>query len=237
MVLNNPNDFAKTLEASHVQVAGFGGAFLSMVFWTFFLDESKDNHWIPGIEKWLSSLAGDTSEKSVGVAYTFLIVLYASLMLADDSWKTLLVSGSLGIVAFLLTRLLAEQMGGDGKKVGQGVAGLLYLEVQDASFSFDDTIGSFAISNNIILIAIGLGIGALWVRSMTIHLVEEGTLAEYKYLENGAFWAIGVLSLCMLLGILIPIPEWFTGTAGAGIIFLSWFHSVKANKQALSAPR
>ncbi len=62
----------------------------------------------------------------------------------------------------------------------------LYLEVLDASFSFDGVIGAFAITNDIVLMALGLGIGAMYVRSLTVYLVRQGTLDDYVYLEHGA---------------------------------------------------
>ena len=39
-----------------------------------------------------------------------------------------------------------------------------------------EVIGAFALSNNMVIIALGLSIGAMFVRSMTIHLVRKGTL-------------------------------------------------------------
>ena len=40
-----------------------------------------------------------------------------------------------------------------------------------------------------------------------IYLVDRGTLAEYRYLEHGAFWAIGVLAAIMLLSAIVAVPE------------------------------
>ena len=81
----------------------------------------------------------------------------------------------------------------------------LYLEVLDASFSFDGVIGAFAITTDPILIALGLGlIGAMFVRSLTVFLVRKGTLADYVYLEHGAHWAIGALAVILLVGIGVP---------------------------------
>ncbi|MBV5343921.1 DUF475 domain-containing protein, partial [bacterium] len=71
---------------------------------------------------------------------------------------------------------------------------------------------------------------AMFVRSLTIYLVDKGTLAELKYLEHGAFWAIGVLAFMMFLGVHIEIPEWVTGLSGAVLIGLAFWHSVLANK-------
>lgn len=92
-----------------------------------------------------------------------------------------------------------------------GFGAFLYLEVLDASFSFDGVIGAFALTQNLFIIAIGLGIGAMYVRSMTVMLVEKGTLSEYRYLEHGAFYAILILSVVMYFQTLMHIPEVITG--------------------------
>ena len=88
-----------------------------------------------------------------------------------------------------------------------GLGAFLYLEVLDASFSFDGVIGAFAISSDIFIIALGLGIGAFWVRSLTIYMVDKGTLDEYRYLEHGAMWAIGFLAAIMILELRFHISE------------------------------
>jgi len=107
-----------------------------------------------------------------------------------------------------------------------GAASFLYLEVLDASFSFDGVIGAFAMSNNLFVIAIGLGIGAMFVRSLTIYLVEQETLASYRYLENGAFYAIIALALMMFLNAVTHVPEVMTGLVGAAFL-----HSVRYNRR------
>ena len=81
-----------------------------------------------------------------------------------------------------------------------------------------------------VIIAIGLGIGAMFVRSLTIMLVEKGTLASYRYLEHGAFYAIGALALIMMLGTLHEIPEIVTGLIGAGFIAISLWSSIRHNR-------
>ena len=111
-----------------------------------------------------------------------------------------------------------------------GLGAFLYLEVLDASFSFDGVIGAFALTTNILLIAIGLGIGAMYVRSMTIMLVERGTLSEFRYLEHGAFYSIFVLSVIMFLQSLFHVPELITGGIGFSLIGLSFYRSIQYNK-------
>ena len=68
---------------------------------------------------------------------------------------------------------------------------------------------------------LGLAIGAMFVRSMTIFLVEKGTLEAYIYLEHGAHYAIGALALIMLLsGTGVHVHEVVTGLIG--VAFIAW---------------
>jgi hypothetical protein len=101
----------------------------------------------------------------------------------------------------------------------------------DASFSFDGVIGAFALSNNLFIIAIGLGIGAMFVRSLTIMLVERETLASYRYLEHGAFYAIVALALMMFFNAIQHIPEFVTGLIGAGFIITAFVDSIRYNRR------
>lgn len=106
----------------------------------------------------------------------------------------------------------------------------LYLEVLDASFSFDGVIGAFAITNEIVLMALGLGIGAMYVRSLTVYLVRQGTLDDYVYLEHGAHYAIGALAVILLVTIQYQINEIITGLVGVVLIAWSFWSSVRRNK-------
>lgn len=111
----------------------------------------------------------------------------------------------------------------------------LYLEVLDASFSFDGVIGAFAITNDIVLMALGLGIGAMYVRSLTVYLVRQGTLDEYVYLEHGAHYAIGALAALLLITIQYEINEIITGLIGVVLIGASFWSSVRRNKAIAAA--
>ncbi|GAA3192564.1 DUF475 domain-containing protein [Dactylosporangium siamense] len=107
----------------------------------------------------------------------------------------------------------------------------LYLEVLDASFSFDGVIGAFAISQDIFVIAAGLGVGAMYIRSLTVYLVRKGTLSEYVFLEHGAHWAIGALAAILLVGIKYEVPEVVTGLIGVGFILAAFLSSVVLNRR------
>ncbi len=128
------------------------------------------------------------------------------------------------------------QKGGQGATV-VGLAGkaafflFLYLEVIDASFSFDGVIGAFAITNDIFEMALGLGIGAMYIRSLTVFLVRKGTLDDYVYLEHGAHYAIGALAVILLITIKYEINEVITGLVGIVLIGASYWSSVVRNRR------
>ncbi|AJE40526.1 DUF475 domain-containing protein [Streptomyces nodosus] len=111
----------------------------------------------------------------------------------------------------------------------------LYLEVLDASFSFDGVIGAFAITNDIVLMALGLGIGAMYVRSLTVYLVRQGTLDDYVYLEHGAHYAIGALAVILMVTIQYEINEVITGLVGVVLIAWSFWSSVRRNRALAAA--
>ena len=107
----------------------------------------------------------------------------------------------------------------------------LYLELIDASFSLEGVLGAFALSKDILIISIGLAIGAMFVRSLTIMLVEKKTLDQFLYLEHGAHWAIGALAIIMLISSFHEVPEVITGLIGLTFIVLSLVSSLIHNKK------
>ncbi len=107
----------------------------------------------------------------------------------------------------------------------------LYLEVIDASFSFDGVIGAFAITQDIFIIAVGLGVGAMYIRSLTVYLVRKGTLNDYVYLEHGAMWAIGALATILIISIKYEVPEVVTGLVGVGFILAAFISSLVRNRR------
>jgi len=111
-----------------------------------------------------------------------------------------------------------------------GFASFVYLELIDMSFSFDGVLGAFAVSQNIIIIMLGLGAGAFAVRNLTILMVDRGTVAEYKYLEHGAMWSIGLLATSMIVQIFVHLPHGLIITFAIIPIAIAFIHSIKENK-------
>ncbi|QQS60864.1 MAG: DUF475 domain-containing protein [Candidatus Moraniibacteriota bacterium] len=233
LALENPEGYAHLLEGVHHQVAAFGGMFLLMVFFHFFIDTRKNNHWIEKLEKPLTKLG---QIQAVEAALALLILITVSGMLDTKESIECLTAGLWGLITYIFSKGIGSILGGSKGEntspiIRQGIAGFLYLEILDASFSFDGVLGAFALSNNLFIIAIGLGVGAIFVRSLTITLVEKKTLTTYRYLEHGAFWAIGALAILMLLGVVQEIPEAVTGLIGAILIGASFFHSLQEKKK------
>jgi hypothetical protein len=233
--LNNPAEYERIVSAAHVGIAGFGGAFLAMVGLKFFFDADKKVHWIEVIERQLSAVS---AVKAVEIGVLLLVLWGISSLLETAEALTFLIAGILGIVTFIgveaintALEIQEEKRRLAGAAVRSGLGGFLYLNVLDASFSFDGVIGAFALSNNMIVIALGLSIGAIFVRSMTVHLVKKGTLAEYAFLEHGAFWAIIALGGIMLFGAVVHIPEVITGLIGAVLIGLSLVWSIRHKRR------
>lgn len=227
MALHSPAEYARHLTAVHSIVAAFGGAFLCMVGTGFFFDSEKDSHWIGPVEALLSKFG---EIEAVQAAITLGAVCVTTLFMPAAEASSFLLAGVLGVLAFVSTKAIGTLLGGGGSKVIQAsIGGFLYLEMLDASFSFDGVIGAFAISNYLPIIALGLGVGALTVRELTVMAVDRGTLVEYPYLEHGAFWAILSLSGMMLASAVVDIPEVVTGTVGATLIFAAFVTSLYKN--------
>ena len=236
MALNDVNNYAHYLELTHAPIVAFGGAFLLMLFMDYFTEKDKKNHWLKQPELLLHKL-----HKYRGIcSFTTLCVLGIILnILPIEQRLSVLLSGTSGIITYLLIDSLAEflerkqeeraKICADAIKCS-GLISFLYLELIDASFSLDGVLGAFALSNDIIIITIGLFIGAMFVRSLTIMLVEKKTLEQFLYLEHGAHWAIGALSLLMFVSTFREVPEIVTGLIGLIFIIGALISSIIYNK-------
>jgi hypothetical protein len=240
LALNNPEKYGQELHDSHVSIAAFGGMFLLMLCLHFFFDPSRKVQWINVIEKPLQRLG-----KWWAYALTSFVVLVTITLLPFNAHQgDTFTAGLIGIITYLGVHGLAElftkgreaSLKGPRSKVvaRTGMAGFtsfLYLEVLDASFSLDGVIGAFAITQDIVLIAIGLGIGALWVRSLTLFMVRHRVLNAYRYLEHGAHYTIGILAVVMLLSLFFDIPEAIAGVTGLIVVGLSIASSMEATRR------
>lgn len=229
LAISNPQEYSRMMLSAHLEVASFGGSFLLLVGLKYFFNVEKEEHWLKFIEKPLSKLG---RLEAIEIALALLTLVSIMIFLPDMSEKLRFIkAGVCGVITFILVDGLGAWLEFSGQQkndLNRASAGMfLYLEVLDASFSFDGVIGAFAITQNLFIIMIGLSIGAFFVRSLTILFVEKDTLKQFAYLEHGAFYAILSLAFMMLLDPFFHIPEWVTGLLGAVIIVVSFIWSVK----------
>ncbi|MEU6115076.1 DUF475 domain-containing protein [Streptomyces sp. NPDC047117] len=260
LAINNKAEYEHLVTAAHPAIAAFGGMFLLMIFLDFIFEE-REYKWLAWLEKPLAKLGKlDTLSIIIALVVLLVSAMTVATDVAHgggDKSATVLLSGVAGLLTYLLVGGIsgyfedkleeadddadAEEERAPAKKNGNGSAvGLagkaaffmfLYLEVIDASFSFDGVIGAFAITNDIFEMALGLGIGAMYIRSLTVFLVRRGTLDDYVYLEHGAHYAIGALAVILLATIKFEINEVITGGIGVALIALSFWSSVRKNRQ------
>jgi hypothetical protein len=258
LALNDENAYHHAMEEAYPTIAAFGGMFLLMLALNFVFEE-REHTWLTWLERPLARIgrldqlpvvvAGGSLAVIAGVwaddpgtvmiagvlgMVTYILVNGLGELFSEAGDIADLAGDTDGSADAAAVKTPAAPGGPSRLAMATGKAGFflfLYLEVLDASFSFDGVIGAFAISTDPIVIALGLGIGAMYIRSLTVFLVRKGTLQDYVYLEHGAHWAIGALAVCMLIGIASHVPEWITGGLGAGLIIAAFASSVLRNRR------
>lgn len=232
---HHPDQYAAALATAGPALYGFGFAFLAAIAAAFFTDQDKDLHWLGPLERALVPLGRTDS------AVTMLLLAAATAVAVTMPGGAgvrlaVLVAAAAGLVAHELLGLAGTLLGVEdrtGMLAGAAAAVMFVrLEVLDASFSFDGVLGAFAVTTSIGLIMAGLGAGAVWVRSLTVHLLRTGTLARFQYLEHGAHWAIAALAAVMAGKIYhLDPPEWVTGSIGVAFIAAAVASSVRRQRK------
>ena len=237
ITINDVDKYTFYLTKTHAPVLAFGGCFLLMLYFHYFFNENKQLHWIKFLE---DNMAKIGNIKGLEAALTLTCLYITQLFLPDEIKLNVIVSGIIGVILYVLIHGLSLYMEQHAPKqtaneiqqtFKAGFVSFLYLELIDASFSLDGVLGAFALSKDIIIITLGLAIGAMFVRSFTIMLVEKKTLQEFPFLEHGAHWAIGALAIIMLYSTLHEVPEVLTGFIGLVFIVFAIISSIIYNKK------
>lgn len=235
LALNHPHEYGEALEKAGPLISSFGGTFLVMIALSYFIDYEKKTHWLGFLERHLGRL-GRFDHITI---FTMLIATLVIFATVDAEYhvpvlvaaiSAMILHIGLDMLDAFFSREAATKKSTVLKTGAAGFAGFMYLEVLDSSFSLDGVIGAFALTSSVVLIMAGLGAGAIWVRSITVHLVQAKALSKYIFLEHGAHWAIGFLGGIMLLKLYhIEPPEWFVGSLGLIFIVLAiWWSARKA---------
>ena len=251
LAVNSPDEYEKIIQNSHHVIMSFGGMFLLMLFLKFIFDENKDTHWVKYIESFATKLSKVGDIKALFIMFLMLVITYVAPnevvmgeQLVTVNKLEILVPMIIGVIAFYLLELLKgfielKTDSNDSKvtELSGGFISFMYLEVIDMSFSLDGVLGAFAITQNVVIIMLGLGIGAMAVRSLTIFMVEREVVSKYIYLEHGAMWSIGLLALSMIVQIFHHLPPMLITTFAIVPIGLAFIHSIYKNRKFLIDPK
>lgn len=228
LAITDPAEYGHLLESVHASITAFGGAFLLMVSLKYFFNKAKRVHWIHVIEahmvKW-----GRIEAIEIALALSLLGVLAS---LTHFNPVSVLIAGIVGIVLFIIMEGVAGSLSLEAGEIAQsGVTLFVYLNILDSAFSLDGVVGAFALTTNLLIIVVGLGIGAYFVRSLTLYMVQKRTLTELVYLEHGAHWAILGLAIAMFANLLVHVPEVVTGLIGLVFVLFAYRSSIRESKQ------
>lgn len=213
---------------AHFAINAFGGVFLLLVSLNYFLDDGKKVHWIRTIEKQLSAWG---EIRALEIALALAVLFGVSLFVpAGPIHEMVLLSGVIGILLFVLMQFVVSAFSLEEKSgVLNGLALFLYLNILDSAFSLDSVVGAFALTTAIPIIVVGLGIGAYFVRALTLYLVRHRTLDSLLYIEHGAHWAIFGLAASMFANLLTSVPEFLTGSVGLLFVLAAYYSSLHFN--------
>jgi hypothetical protein len=240
--VRDPNGYAHEILGVQPLIAAFGGVFLLMIFMDFFLS-GNDQVWLPFFERRLAAVGERFKPLALEVFQVVGVVVFlliAARTFATDHPMGVPIAGVIGLVTYFTIKRLSEAAADRSEVLAeeaderppqgrQAFMLFVYLEVLDATFSFDSVMGGFSVTVDIALFTIGLGIGAAYVRSLTVFLVRKKTLDKYVYLEHGAYYSIGVLAVLLLVEIGPDVPDWLASLAGTSMIVAAFIHSaVKA---------
>jgi hypothetical protein len=237
--IQDPNGYAHEILNVQPLIAAFGGVFLLMIFMDFFLS-GHDQIWLPFFERRLAAVGErfkPLALEAFQVVGVVLFLVIAAATFASDHPLGVPLAGVIGLGAYFTIKRLSDAAADRSEALAddaavrpprgrQALMLFLYLEVLDATFSFDSVMGGFSVTVDIALFTIGLGIGAAYVRSLTVFLVRKKALDRYVYLEHGAYYSIGVLAVLLLVEIGPDVPDWLASLAGTSMIVAAFIHSV-----------
>jgi hypothetical protein len=220
---------SQAVEANKHLILVFGGVFLLFLYFHWlFLEKKPDKPLF--LERFL--------RKEHGVwFFGFAAIILVAIMYFARADPMMMLAAAVGSAAFFILygfkQTAEEQERKLEKKPGVGdLSKFMYLEVLDTTFSFDGVIGAFAFTTNLLLIVIGIGVGALVVREMTIRGIDH--VAKYKWLKNGAMTSIGFLGLFMVLESFgLDLPVYIPTAVTFSMIGIAFWKSRAENRKPI----
>jgi hypothetical protein len=223
---SNDPSVALAIESSSPLLLVGGGTFLVFLFFHWLYMEPK--HY---------GLAAEKFFHQQGLwFYAVVSVLLSAIVWFSVRVHPMMALGAvLGSSAFFITHGFKQNAEEQEKKIKgrhlSDISKILYLEIIDATFSIDGVLGAFAFTLSVPLILLGNGIGALVVRQLTMGNIE--TIQKYRYLKNGAMYAILILGTIMILDSFgLDIPYWLSPLLTFIVIGYFFYKSVQEVRRA-----
>ena len=231
---SNDPAIAEAIEAASPPLLMAGGVFLLFLFLHWLFLEPKNY-----------GLKGESLIQKNGFWFYALVSILLTLIVwySINADSMMAFGATVGASIFFITHGFKENAAAQERMMIKNNkmsdwSKILYLEVIDASFSIDGVLGAFAFTFSVPIILIGNGIGAIVVRHVTVKNIE--TVKKYKYMKNGAMYAVMFLGIIMILNAFgFHIPEFASPIATImvlGYFFMKSKNELKAQKGTTSLP-
>ena len=213
-------------EAKHL-ILIFGGVFLLLLYFHWLFMEKK--HPLFPHEKFLKE-----HHDVWFFAFASIILVFLLYLARADS--SMMLFAALGSAIFFIVYGFKETAEKKEETLMRkhlpDASKFLYLEVLDATFSFDGVVGAFAFTTNLLYIFLGLGIGAIVLRQLTIMGIDK--IQKYIWLKNGAMTAIGFLGVFMILESFgLELPTYLPTLVTSAIVAYAFYKSHRHLKLSL----
>lgn len=220
-IIKSSPEVAELMEERKGIILIGAGVFLLLIYLHWLFLEKKDPYFVP--DKLIKPRHGVWF-------FGFAAVILVTLLYFARNSSLLMLAAAIGNAVFFIMYGFREQAAKQEEALHgktnhlSDLSKLMYLEVLDASFSFDGVMGAFAFTTSIPLIFIGNGIGALVVRELTLRGIEK--VAQYRWLKNGAMTSIGILGLFMISESFgVNVPEYLPTITTIGFVGLAFWKS------------
>ena len=200
LIVNNTNEFQSIINNNYYLMSSFGGSFLIIVSLNFIFTCMWPNFFQRYCRVTIFSF----------VIASFLSLVFIVFYCTVFSYKTYLVHSLFwGLTSSTILSELNEKLERASINV-LGFTAFLYLELLDASFSIDGLLVSFAITQDVLVALVGISIGALYVRSLTIFMLEKDMTYRSSLIEKSVYLSVGFLGLSMWVKNFIDLPDFIT---------------------------
>ncbi|MXQ54782.1 DUF475 domain-containing protein [Shimazuella alba] len=278
LALTDKTSYQQMTTDAHPVIASFVAGFLLAAFFDFFFEE-RERRWLQQLEKRLAKVGQVDKwakwsllpfDRSLMIYFIMVLIITASGYFGKFAYQYggvhvnmnpwVWFSGTAGVLLYLFTKHFATisiMLLGQTKLVG--LIRLHVFVIINVQCSFNGMVGAFSITNDIILLSLGLGLGAMFVCVLNIYWIRQvkpGTFyttgsdgrrtkitgfkkvgnrlwTPYAYISHGFHYTCGVLAVINLVSIRYHIPEIITSLIGIMLIALS-IHSSKRRTRVLA---